>query len=172
MINTSKSRRISHSTSHGETNAGYKCNINTQFTALCYTGIIRATNRQHTAKDMLYIFDTSSLEIRTDQYTDCLDFWQLCCGEKGIPSDKGSRLAILSMREERLSGRIRAFIHIPTEIMLVDGLTKVGLYPVLMRHLTTGFWATGGVPTAKSITMRIADRKQDFDEDDLVQLDH
>ena len=121
---------------------------------------------------MLHIFDTSSLEIRTYHYADCMDFGQLCCGGKGIPSDMGSRLASLSMREERLSGRIRAFIHIPTEIMLVDALTKVGPYPVLMRHLTTGFWTTGGVPTTKSITMRIADRKKDFDEDDLVHLDH
>ena len=91
---------------------------------------------------MMTIFNKSTMELRVDHYTDCLDFWQLCCGEKGIPSDKGSRLAIFSMREERLSGRIRGFIHIRTTIMLADGLTKIGIYDQLMRHQTTGYWIT------------------------------
>eukprot|EP00959_Pyramimonas_sp_CCMP1952_P113451 2370957-Pyramimonas_sp.AAC.1 len=47
------------------------------------------------------------MDIVTDYYADCLDFWQLCCGAKGVPSDKNSRLSILSVREGRFTGCIR-----------------------------------------------------------------
>ena len=76
------------------------------------------------------------------------------------------------MREERLSGRIRGFIHAPTEIMLMDALTKIGIFPQIMRHATTGTWDTSeALLKAKSGTIRIIDRpRQDFDEQDLVDL--
>ena len=77
------------------------------------------------------------------------------------------------MREERLSGPIRGFIHCPTEIMLVDALTKFGTYPILMRHLTTGFWDTSGqnLPKQKSGTLRIiTNPRENFDEQELIDL--
>ena len=77
-----------------------------------------------------------------DHLTDCYDFWQLVCEEKGIPSDKSSRVAILSMREEIISGRIRGFVHLPTELMLADGPTKIGIFDLLEWHLTTCTWIT------------------------------
>ena len=135
------------------------------------TEIITTTKHQHTAKDMLKVYNDSMLQLRIDHHTDCLDFWQLVCGTKGVPSDKSSRLAVLSFREERLSGRIRGFLHIPTEIMLVDALTKIGIFPLIMHHLTTGTWQTTAVPKGKAAKLRvITDTKQDFDESDLVDL--
>ena len=171
MLASCKSKRISHSTCTGETNAGYRTNINSQFVAIRYTEIINTTKHQHTAKDMLKVYNDSMLQLRIDHHTDCLDFWQLVCGTKGVPSDKSSRLAVLSFREERLSGRIRGFLHIPTEIMLVDALTKIGIFPLIMHHLTTGTWQTTAVPKGKAAKLRvITDTKQDFDESDLVDL--
>ena len=172
VISSSKSKRISHSTCHAETNSGYRSNLNTQFTALRFTEIIMAKSKQPKAVDMMHVFENNLLEIRSDHVTDCFDFWQLCCGEKGIPSDKSSRLAVLSMREERLSGRIRGFIHCPTDYMLVDGLTKVAIFPVLMRHLTTGYWDTDVTKSTKGKTgtLRIMAPQKDFDEQDLVDL--
>ena len=120
---------------------------------------------------MLEIFDNSMLQLRLDHRTDCLDLWQLCCGTKGVPSDKSSRLAVLSAREERLSGRIRGFPHSPTEIMLVDALAEIGIFPQIMMHLATGIWQTTGIPkntTAKLRTIR--DTKSDFVESDFVDL--
>ena len=132
-----------------------------------------AKPQQQKAVDMMKIFESNALDLRVDHVTDCFDFWQLCCGEKGIPSDKSSRLAILSMREERLSGRIRGFIHCPTELMLVDALTKVGIFSQIMRHVTTGTWDTNAtnLSNTKTGTLRlIKNIKQDFDEQDLVDL--
>eukprot|EP00959_Pyramimonas_sp_CCMP1952_P253258 5291113-Pyramimonas_sp.AAC.1 len=79
--------------------------------------LLRSSQYQRKPRDVLEVFDSGEMEIVTDHYTDCLDFWQLCCGVKGVPSDKNSRLSILSSREERLTGRIRSFTHCPTHNM-------------------------------------------------------
>ena len=171
MISSGKSKRISHSTCNAETNAGYKVNQTAQFIALRMTEIIKCGSTQHKAKDMMEIFDQSLYQVRVDHCTDCMDFWQLCCGVKGVPSDKSSRLAVLSMREERLSGRIRNFIHLPTEVVIVDGLTKTGTFKLLMEHMTTGTWNIRP-PKGKVITMRrILDTKESYSEQDLLDLD-
>ena len=169
LLHSSKSKRISHSTCHAETNAGYKVNQSAQFIALRWTELLRCTNTQHKASDMMSIFDSSAYEIRIDHCTDCMDFWQLCCGIKGVPSDKNSRLAVLSMREERLSGRIRHFMHFPTEAIIVDGLTKSGLFKLLMEHLTTGRWMLTNLK--KPITIRtVSTPRAEYDERDLLDL--
>eukprot|EP00959_Pyramimonas_sp_CCMP1952_P093202 1951079-Pyramimonas_sp.AAC.1 len=46
---------------------------------------------------------------------------------KGIPVDKTQRLSIPSLREDRLSGKVRRMYHWPTELMAMDALTKVGI---------------------------------------------
>ena len=46
----------------------------------------------------------------------------------------------MSIREDRVSRRIRNFIKLPTEIMMADGMTKVKLCYVLMDFLTNGYW--------------------------------
>ncbi|CAK0846103.1 unnamed protein product [Prorocentrum cordatum] len=170
MISSGKSKRISHSTCNAETNAGYKVNQAAQFIALRMSEIIMCSETQHKAKDMMEIFDRSLYQVRIDHCTDCMDFWQLCCGVKGVPSDKSSRLAVLSMREERLSGRIRNFIHLPTEVVIVDGLTKTGTFKLLMEHLTTGRWYVRP-PKGKYITIRRIIHQQDsYSEQDLLDL--
>ena len=63
--------------------------------------------------------------VPVDQVTACMDVSALCCGAKGVPSDKMQRIIILSLREDRLRGNIRSFMHWPTAVMLADRLTKV-----------------------------------------------
>ena len=75
------------------------------------------------------------------------------------------------MHEERLSGRIRGILRIPTEIMLADALAKIGIFPQIMMRLTTGIWHTTAIPTNKAAKLRtIKDTKSDVDESDLVDL--
>ena len=75
------------------------------------------------------------------------------CGSKGLPADKIQRLPVLLLREARLLKRVRHFLHVPTEIMLADGLTKPEIFHNLMYHLTTGLWDT---ETSEVITLRRA----------------
>ena len=63
MLASSKSKRISHSTCTGETNAGYRTNLNSQFVALRYTEIILIDSHQHTPHDMLEIFNNSMFQL-------------------------------------------------------------------------------------------------------------
>ena len=104
-----------------------------------------------------------------DHVTDCFDFYELCTGAKGVPADKSQRLSVLSMREERLSGRLRRLYHCPTQLMLADGLTKPGIFPNLMQFLSTGMWLLQWTPE-KPMRMR-ASKAREFTEQDLVNLD-
>ena len=70
--------------------------------------------------------------------TDCMDLYELLTSAKGLSNDKSQRLVILSLREYRQLGIIRATYHCPTALMLADGLTKVGNFPQLLRYCTTG----------------------------------
>eukprot|EP00959_Pyramimonas_sp_CCMP1952_P113484 2371955-Pyramimonas_sp.AAC.1 len=63
--------------------------------------------------------------------TDCKDMFELVTGLKGVPQDRQQRLAIMALREERVTGRVRYTIHIPTDVMLSDALTKPGVFPQL-----------------------------------------
>ena len=42
-----------------------------------------------------------------------------------------------------MEGRIRYTIHVPTQAMVADGLTKVGTFLQLMGLATTGIWSIG-----------------------------
>eukprot|EP00959_Pyramimonas_sp_CCMP1952_P137967 2887852-Pyramimonas_sp.AAC.1 len=111
------------------------------------------------------------MEIVTDHYTDCLDFWQLCCGVKGVPSDKDSRLSILSIREERLTGRIRYFVHCPTHNMICDALTRTGVFPQIMRLVSTGVWQIVTINGKQFTARKVQNRKQEYIERDLLRLE-
>ena len=90
------------------------------------------------ARDLSIIQDKGLTIILVDHITDCMDLYELVCGMKGLSADKNQRLVITSLREDRSRGFIRRFMHWPTSIMLADGLTKVGVFPQLLRYATTG----------------------------------
>eukprot|EP00974_Lingulodinium_polyedra_P005304 499835-Lingulodinium_polyedra.AAC.1 len=70
------------------------------------------------------VMDDATCPLRHDHVIDCMDLWELCCGYKGIPQDKGQRLGILMLREERRSLRLRRLYFVRTKFMLADLLTK------------------------------------------------
>eukprot|EP00959_Pyramimonas_sp_CCMP1952_P252447 5274503-Pyramimonas_sp.AAC.1 len=90
----------------------------------------------------------------------------------GIPVDKTQRLSILSLREDRLSGRARRMYHWPTVLMVMDALTKVGVFPHMMDYLLSGTIRYQGLIKMKNgtpnvITMKEVVRKENFTEHDL-----
>eukprot|EP00959_Pyramimonas_sp_CCMP1952_P421206 8823563-Pyramimonas_sp.AAC.1 len=108
-----------------------------------------------------------------DIVTGCYDLVQCVTGMKEIPVDKTQRLSILSLREDRLPGRVRRFYHWPTEVTAMDSLTKQGIFPQMQDYLISGAIRYArllkkkndieNVITAKEITV-----KSEFTEHDLV----
>jgi hypothetical protein len=92
------------------------------------------------------LVDNSLLPFPHDHFVDCMDLWELTCGIKGIPQDKGQRLGILAIREERRSLRLRRLYHVRTHWMLCDQLTKHSGYvsKSLLEFLTSGYWTVEG----------------------------
>ena len=170
-----RSKRVSHSTSHAETLSKVNGMGTAQLIALRFTELFCKTMYGQTAnvKLLMEIQQRGSTILPIDSYTDCMDLWELACGMRGIPSDKSQRLCILSIREERMTRRIRGFGHLPTSCILPDALTKVGTFPVLMHWQTTGIWQVNATTTrGKPIKMRVMERREeeDIDEDDLVNI--
>ncbi|CAE7665697.1 unnamed protein product [Symbiodinium sp. CCMP2592] len=145
---SNKAKRVSYSTSHGETLAainGLEC------ATLVSTRLAEATygSARPSVQQLLAIQERGCHHFPVDAHTDARDFWELSSGAKSLPQDKSQRLYVLAHREARasgMSGRIRWVILTPTECMTADALTKVMTSPVLMEWLTTRiikFWNTG-----------------------------
>ena len=170
-----KSKRISHSTSHAETLSACTACSTAQMVAMRLTEIYSQfqpiPQQPHLTRlqQLIDMQDRGAYIIPIDHYTDCKDFWELCCGIRGVPSDKSQRLAVLSMREDRLSGRIRNFVLVDTNNMLADGLTKPGTFPELMRFATCGLWQLKPHAT-RPIMIRKLQKTAMYDESDLVNL--
>ena len=170
-----KSKRISHSTSHAETLSACSSSSTAQMIAMrlteIYSDVHPIPSQPHMTRlqQLIHMQDQGLYCIPIDHYTDCKDLWELCCGLRGVPSDKSQRLAILSMREDRLSGRLRNFVLVDTHNMLADGLTKSGTFPALNEWATTGFWRMKAHET-RPIMIRKLLRTMTYDEDDLISL--
>ena len=138
--------------------------------ALRFTEIfcVATFGRTPTTSYLLYLQTHNLTVVPCDLTTDCMDLWELVCGVKGIPSDKSQRLGILCLREDRLNQRIRNFAHMPTANMIADGLTKAGVFPVLLEYCTTGRWRLTKVDT-KPIRLKLAaPRQSSVSEQDLL----
>ena len=166
-----RASRISHSTSHAETLSAVGCSqvghlvaqrLSELFLPFALTGYDRAASLQE-----LLDYQQRSMQIcPVDAYTDCMDLFELCTGTKGLSNDKSQRLAVLSLREDRLVGRTRWMIHTPTKAMVADGLTKEGLFQQLLFLVTTG---TFKLPA--EITLRARRAKPHGDEVSQQQLE-
>jgi hypothetical protein len=101
-----------------------------------------------------------------------MDLFSLTTGLKGVPADKSQRLSVLTMREERLADRLRNYIHMQTAGMLADALTKQGTFAQFMKLLTTGYLRLPPVVLnrQKPVTLRRIAAKDDYTEDDLLQI--
>ena len=109
--------------------------------------------------------------VPVDQVADCMDLFELVTNVKGLSTDKAQRLAILALREDRITRRIRNFIHVPTKAMLADGLTKDGTFDQLLKYVTTGRWKLMlGADQWVRIRVRVA-HSGHFEETDVLELD-
>ena len=95
---------------------------------------------------MMHLQDSGRCTVMVDHFVDCMDLWELVCGKKGIPQDKSQRLAVLAVREERRTGRLRRFYHVTTKWMLADILTKWQGRDSdsLLELLSCGMWTIKG----------------------------
>ena len=144
-MQSNKAKRVSYSTSHGETLAainGLECAtlVSTRLAEITYG------SKSPTIQQLLATQEHGCIYFPVDMHTDARDFWELSTGVKALPQDKSQRLYILAHREARATGRIRWVILTPTECMTADALTKTMTSECLMEWLTTGvikFWNTG-----------------------------
>ena len=168
-----KASRISHSTSHAETLSAVGCTQTAQLVSHRFTEVFAQTllgKQRYTPTDLLGLQHANKSIIPIDHATDCMDLFELMCNSKGLASDKSQRVAVLALREDRMSGRLRWILHIPTVAMLADGLTKSGLFPQLMRYVTTGKVLFPLKPE-QFIRLRRRVAQQDFSERELEDLD-
>ena len=168
-----KATRISHSTSHAETLSAVGCTQTAQLVSHRFTEVFAQTilQRSHyTPTDLLMLQHENMSILPIDHVTDCMDLFELMCSAKGMASDKSQRVAVLALREDRMSGRLRFIMHWPTLAMLADGLTKSGLFLQLMRYCTTGFI---GIPLKAEQYIRLRRRvgRDAYSERDLENLD-
>ena len=166
-----KSKRISHSTSHAETLSAVSTLQHAQLIALRYTEVLTGCTigMPKPLEVLMNVNNTAAFVMPIDHYTDCYDLFQLTCGLKGVPTDKTQRLAVLSIREDRISGRVRNFIHVPTNCMVMDGLTKAGTFPELMRLISSGEYRITTL-AGKCVSLKCRKRQQEYTEDDLVRM--
>ncbi|OLQ14518.1 hypothetical protein AK812_SmicGene1358 [Symbiodinium microadriaticum] len=168
-VQSTKAKRVSYSTSHGETLAAIAgleaaTLVSTRLAEITYGG------RQPSLQELLAIQETGSSHFPVDAHTDCRDFFELSTGARTLPQDKSQRLYIMAHREARASGRLRWVILTPTECMTADALTKTMVSPCMMHWLSTGtirFWNCGHPLEMK----RLPPPSTTFDEDDLIAGD-
>ena len=132
-----KAKRISYSTSHGETLAAINGLESSSLVALRLGELLMAEPKP-TLAQLAALQERGVPFLPVDVYTDCRDFYELTTGVKSMLQDKGQRIYIMAHREARLCGRIRWVIMIPTECMTSDALTKVMISPPLNELLTSG----------------------------------
>ena len=168
-MQSNKAKRVSYSTSHGETLAainGLECStlVSTRLAEITYGGT------PPTLKQLLAVQEQGSAYFPVDTHTDCRDFYELTTGGRNLPQDKSQRLYVMAHREARATGRIRWVILTPTECMTADALTKPMQSECLMSWLTTGcvkFWNTGHPLEMK----RLPAMNSELTEEDLVEGD-
>jgi hypothetical protein len=134
----SRSKRISYSTSHGETLAAIN-GMETSSLVSLRIGELISNSKRPTLQELAALQEHGNDALPIDHYTDCRDLFELVTGEKTLPQDKAQRIYTLALKEARLCGRIRWFILIPTQCMTSDALTKPMLSRSLLHLLSAGF---------------------------------
>eukprot|EP00435_Cladocopium_sp_Y103_P008328 s555_g2.t1 len=132
-----KAKRISYSTSHAETLAAISGHEAAVLVSVRISEMLHKV-KSPTLQQLAAIQETGNPQLPLDDYGDCNDVFQLVTQCKTLPQDKSQRIYILSLRESRLSGRIRWMILIPTRSMAADALTKPMLSKQMMMLLSTG----------------------------------
>ena len=161
-----RAKRISHSTSHGETLAMNSIGVICEMIAMRFTELVWPWDP--TLDELITADQNGQYNSPIDSLTDCKDLWELLNGLKGVPQDKSQRLIILSLREKRVVRKVRRTIWMHTSDMVANPLTKHDTtqpaFYELLRH--------GRLRIEKSIIVGnvLPRNTQDYTEQDLLKL--
>ena len=164
-----KSKRISYSTSHGETLAMVNALEASTLCMIRLSEIMRAAKKP-SLQQLIEIQSQGNSCLPMDMYCDARDVFELVTGTKTLPQDKTQRLYILAIKEARLDGRVRMIVLIPTQCMLADSLTKSLEHDSMYFLLSTGLVKMYGVEN-HPIVARVLPTARDFSENDLHKED-
>ena len=165
-----KAKRISYSTSHAETLAGISgveasVMVNVRISELLHP------DAQPSLQQLAAIQEIGNPQLPIDDYGDCNDVYQLVTMNKTLPQDKTQRIYILSLRESRLSGRIRWMCLVPTQSMVADAFTKPMHSLQLLKLLTSGIMDIKNEET-HHVQMKRLPPKFEIEERDLSTDDN
>ena len=133
LISYGAKERVAYSTSHGETLAIVG---GVEAATLCMVRLAELMLPGEPAlSQLIKVQENGHDKLPIDDYGDCNHVFELVTGMRTLPQDKTQRLYILSLRETRLSGRMRQLCLVPTQSMTADPLTKSMVSePVLWDH--------------------------------------
>ena len=133
----SKAKRISYSTSHAET-LSMVGGMEASTMIMVRLAELHHPAKAPTIKQLVQIQEAGDPKIPMDFYGDCRDLFELITGRRTLPQDKSQRLYVLSLKESRVSGKLRMATLVPTEAMTADSLTKPMVHDCMLLLLTTG----------------------------------
>ena len=165
----SKAKRISYSTSHAET-LSMVGGMEASTLVMVRLAEFHHPKLQPSIKDLIQVQEEGDPKLPIDFYGDCRDLFELTTGLRTLPQDKSQRLYILSLKECRLSGRMRLLTLIPTQCMTSDSLTKPMIHDSMLNLLTTGTVRFFNEPN-HPVTSRILPAVHEYDEHDLMKDD-
>ena len=132
-----RSKRISHGTSHAESLGVYQASLAGEQIAQRITEL--SSPYPLNVQSLMELDDIGLWELGVSSVTDCFDVIQLLVGQRGVPQDRSQRLVVLSLRERRLLSKIQHLVHVRTQDMPANCLTKhVSHCPQLHSCLTSG----------------------------------
>ena len=164
-----KAKRVSYSTSHGETLSMVN---GLESSTLCMLRLAEMMHpkREPTIKDLISIQEAGHRELPMDFYGDCRDLYELITGERTLPQDKSQRLYILAIKEARLAGRIRYTSLVPTESMTADSLTKAMISTCMLLLLSAGVVVFRN-EDGHAVQSRTVPTMEEIGEEDLLKTD-
>ena len=164
-----KAKRISYSTSHAETLAAISGNEASVMVSVRISEVLHPSERP-TLQQLAAIQEAGNPQLPVDDYGDCNDVFQLVTIGKTLPQDKTRRIYVLSLRESRLSGRVRWMSLVPTQSMIADVLTKSMHAPQMLTLLTSGVLEIKNEETHHVQSKRLPP-KFEIEEHDLFEND-
>ena len=169
MAHGAKAKRVSYSTSHAET-LSMVGGLETSTLVMVRLAELHHPDPSPTLQQLTKIQEEGDPRLPVDYYGDCKDVFELLTGQRTLPQDKSQRLYILSLKEARLTGKMRLLTLVPTECMTSDSLTKPMVHESMLLLLTTGIVRFFNVEK-HHVTSRLLPTLEDYDEHDIVKSD-
>lgn len=169
LAHGAKAKRVSYSTSHAET-LSMVGGLETSALVMVRLAELLHPEPSPTLQQLTKIQEEGDPRLPVDYYGDCKDVFELLTGQRTLPQDKSQRLYILSLKEARLTGKMRLLTLVPTECMTSDSLTKPMVHESMLLLLTTGIVRFFNVEK-RPLTSRLLPTLEDYDEHDIIKSD-